>query len=431
MTSTEPLLRRIEPQDLLCVRRSAIDPSVLSDARAIVEDVRARGIAAVRDYSERFGERNPDDPLCLNRVTLDAAVLGMDADTLELLRRVRGRIDRFARAQRDSVTDLDLPIPGGRAGHRAVPVESAGCYAPGGRHPLPSSVLMTAVTARAAGCNRVVVASPSAEPIMLAAAAIAGADEFLCVGGAHAIAALAYGFHGFSPCDVVVGPGNKWVTAAKHIVSDTVGIDMLAGPSELLILADDSADPKTVAADLLGQAEHDDDAVPMLVTTSMQLAEAVENEIRSQLLTLPTAATAWQSLRNGFVCVVDSLDEACRVSDGLAAEHVEVMTRNAEEVASRLRHAGAIFLGSASAEVFGDYGAGPNHTLPTGGVARYSAGLSVMNFLRLRTWLRIDEVSDAGSLIDDAALLAHAEGLEAHRRSARIRVDRGGYSQMH
>ena len=281
---------------------------------------------------------------------------------------------------------------------------------------------MTAVTARVAGCDRVVVASPGAHPVMLAAAAIAGADEFLAVGGPHAIAALAYGFEAFGPVDAVIGPGNRWVTAAKHIVSGVVGIDMLAGPSELLVMADDTADPALVAADLLAQAEHDEDARAMLVTTSEPLRERVESELCRQLETLPTRETARVSLRNGFACVAPSVGEAIGVANMIAPEHLEILTADADEVVPRIRHAGAVFIGSSSPEVLGDYGAGPNHTLPTGGTARFQAGLSVSSLLRLRTWVRIENAGEAAILIEDTRRLARLEGLDGHDGSAARRA---------
>ncbi len=252
---------------------------------------------------------------------------------------------------------------------------------------------MTAVTARVAGVDNVIVASPRPALVTLAAAAVAGADAVLAVGGAHAIAALAYGIDGFDPCDVVVGPGNRWVTAAKQVVSGRVGIDMLAGPSELVVLADETVDPATVAADLLAQAEHDPDALPVLVTTSETLAKAVEAEIENQLTGLPTREVAEVALAGGFITVVPDLESAIAVCDQLAPEHLQVMTKESEKVAATLDHWGGLFIGSGSAEVFGDYGSGPNHTLPTGGVARYRGGLSVLDFLRVRTWLEIDDPS--------------------------------------
>ena len=284
---------------------------------------------------------------------------------------------------------------------------------------------MTAVTARAAGVTEVWVASPRPSDVTLAAADVAGADAILAVGGAHAIAALAYGAGPVPACDVVVGPGNRWVTAAKKLVAGQVGIDMLAGPSELVVLADDTADAATVAADLLAQAEHDPDALPELVTTSSCLADAVEAELGRQLATLPTRDTAAVALENGFAVVAEDLDSAIDVCDRLAPEHLQVVTEDSGQVGRRLSHWGGLFLGELSAEVFGDYGAGPNHTLPTGGVARFKGGLSVFDFVRMRTWLEIDDAEAAASLSRDAAELARLEGLEAHARAAEKRL-RGG-----
>ena len=280
---------------------------------------------------------------------------------------------------------------------------------------------MTAVTARAAGVREVWVASPHPTQITLAAAAVAGADGLLAVGGAHAIAALAYGVGGPPPCDVVVGPGNQWVTAAKKLVAGDVGIDMLAGPSELVVLADVSADPGVVAADLLAQAEHDPDALPVLVTTDTAHADAVDTELENQLAGLPTRDIAGAALANGFAVIADTLGEALAVCDRLAPEHLQILTRDPEEVARRANHYGGLFIGGASAEVFGDYGIGPNHTLPTGGVARFKGGLSVFDFLRIRTWLRMSDGPDAAAAARDAAALARLEGLEAHARAAERR----------
>ena len=247
-------------------RRRAVDAATLTEASKIVENVRLDGKDAVTQYAQQFGEAEDGQALVLGRDVLEHAVDSIDASTRLLLERTASRIALFARAQRDAVCEVDVDVPGGRAGHTVEPIANAGCYAPAGRYPLPSSVLMTGVTARVAGCSRVVVASPSRAPIMLAAAASAGAEQYLAVGGAHAVASMAFGFDGFAPCDVIAGPGNKWVTAAKQLVSDAVGIDMLAGPSELLIIADGTADVRTIAADLLAQAEHDPEASSMLIT---------------------------------------------------------------------------------------------------------------------------------------------------------------------
>jgi len=287
---------------------------------------------------------------------------------------------------------------------------------------LPSSVLMTAVTAKVAGVESVVVASPRPALVTLAAAAAAGADAVLAVGGAHAVAAMAYGFEGFDACDVVVGPGNRWVTAAKQLVSSSVGIDILAGPSELVVLADETANAVTVAADLLAQAEHDPEALPVLVTTSEALAGAVEAELDRQLIDLPTRRVAGAALENGSIVLVPHIDAAVQVCDRLAPEHLQIMTREPEKLAAMVDHWGGLFIGGDSAEVLGDYGSGPNHTLPTGAVARYRGGLSVFDFLRIRTWLEIDDPGAARQLTEDAVALARLEGLEAHARAAELRL---------
>jgi phosphoribosyl-ATP pyrophosphohydrolase/phosphoribosyl-AMP cyclohydrolase/histidinol dehydrogenase len=416
-------LRRLEANEVEGLDRRPVGSATLIAAAEIVETVRTGGERAVRRFAEKFDEVASDGPLVIGREELDTALDRLPDGDRRLVLRTAARIDTFAAKQRASLTDLTLEIAGGRAGHHVEPVGRAGCYAPGGRYPLPSSVLMTAVTARVAGVDSVVVASPKPTPVTLAAAAVAGADAVLAVGGAHAVAALAYGFDGFDPCDVVVGPGNRWVTAAKQLVAGQVGIDMLAGPSELVVLADEDADAAMVAADLLAQAEHDPEALPVLVTTSEVLASTVEAEIDDQLADLPTRKVALAALDNGFVTVAPDMETAIGVCDRLAPEHLQVMTVNPREVASRLRHWGGLFVGSGSAEVLGDYGAGPNHTLPTGGVARYRGGLSVMDFLRVRTWLEIDDPTAARQTVEDSIALARLEGLEAHARAAEKRLN--------
>jgi phosphoribosyl-ATP pyrophosphohydrolase/phosphoribosyl-AMP cyclohydrolase/histidinol dehydrogenase len=415
-------LRRLQPDQIDEYRRDAVDETTLREAAAIVDDVRRGGEPSLRKHARTFGELGPDGDLVIGPDVLARALTGLPADQRAVLERTAARIEDFAFAQRNALSDITVPVPGGEAGHSIAPVERAGCYAPGGRYPLPSSVLMTAVTARAAGVAEIWVASPRPAPITLAAAAVAGVDGLLAVGGAHAIAALAYGVGGPARCDVVVGPGNRWVTAAKKVVAGDVGIDMLAGPSELVILAGHTADAEMVAADLLAQAEHDPDALPVLVTTDDSLAEAVDAALERQLVDLPTREVADAALRNGFTVVAADLEEAATACNRLAPEHLQVLTENAGEVARRLSHYGGLFIGSSSAEVFGDYGIGPNHTLPTGGVARYKGGLSVFDFLRVRTWLRMDDGANTAAAVADAAALARLEGLEAHARAAERRI---------
>jgi phosphoribosyl-ATP pyrophosphohydrolase/phosphoribosyl-AMP cyclohydrolase/histidinol dehydrogenase len=242
------------------------------------------------------------------------------------------------------------------------------------------------------------------------------------VGGAQAIAALAFGIGPVPACDVVVGPGNRWVTAAKQLVAGTVGIDPLAGPSELVVLADESAPARVVAADLLAQAEHDPEAIPVLVTTDEGLVARVERELVCQLADLPTRDVASVALDHGFAVIAEDVESAIKICDRLAPEHLQVIGDTVEPITPRLAHYGAMFVGSRSAEVFGDYGAGPNHTLPTGGGARFTGGLSVYHFLRVRSWLDLDDPVGLAPLARDAAALARLEGLEAHARAAELRL---------
>jgi len=404
-------------------RGEVVTAEAIAVAAPIVAAVKARGEAALREYAERFSEVPPGGALFVERAVLDRALAALPAGDRARLERVAGRIRAFAEAQRRALGAVTVAIPGGEAGHWIAPVERAGCYAPGGRYPLPSSVLMTAVTARAASVQAVWVASPRPSPMTLAAAALAGADGLLAAGGAHAIAALAYGAGPIAPCDVVVGPGNRYVTAAKQLISGHVAIDMLAGPSELVVFADDSADPAMIAADLLAQAEHDPDALPILVTLDSHLHARVEIELTRQLTDLPTADTARQALANGGVVVVSNVEEGIAACDALAPEHLELLLDNSTDIAPRLAHFGALFIGAAAGEVLGDYGAGPNHVLPTGGSARSTGGLSVFTFLRVRTWLRVGDAAAARPLLEDAAWFGRAEGLEAHARSAERRLD--------
>ena len=388
----------------------------MAAADAIVSGVREGGREALIEYAKKFDGHVDGQPLLLERDALEAAKARLNADDLALLERVADRVRKFAQAQLDALSELEMEVPGGKAGHSIVPVQRAGCYAPAGRYALPSTVIMTVVPAVVAGCGQVVLATPGTSDLMLAAAAVAGADRVLAVGGAQAIAAMAYGFDGFERCDVIVGPGNRWVTAAKKIVSGDCGIDMLAGPSELVLVGDESSEPATVAADLLAQAEHDEDARAFLVTTDRDLIQKVVAELEQQLEVLPTAATAKVALGNGAAVLCDSVEQVIATCNALAPEHLELHCNDSQAVADKIVNAGCMFIGHQSAEVFGDYGVGPNHTLPTAGTARFSAGLNVFTFVRVRTWLKLDAAPQ--SLVDDTARLAELEGLVGHQRSA-------------
>lgn len=304
---------------------------------------------------------------------------------------------------------------------------------------------MTVVTARAAGCPYVVLASPRPAPITLAAAYVAGADVVLCVGGAQAVGCLAYGVEAHNtnggegegtataatatsidaipPCDVIVGPGNKWVTAAKSIVNGHCGIDMLAGPSEVLVICDETANAEIVAADLIAQAEHDVAARAILVSTDDDMIHKIDKEVESQVdcLPEPNRSTAREALKQSFAVHCRDMEECIAISDRLAPEHLEIQTANSQEVGDKCANYGGLFIGTNAAEVLGDYGAGPNHTLPTGGTGRYTGGLSVFNFLRIRTWMRIDDKEESQEMVGDSIRMARLEGLEGHARAAEAR----------
>ena len=404
-------------------RQLDVDPDTWETAHGIVKAVRQGGEPSLRDHAERLDQLEVGASLVWTREDMRKAYESLRSEDRDLLQTTADRIRGFALAQRATLTNLDVAVPGGRAGQRVIPMQAAGCYAPGGRFPLPSSVLMTVIPARAAGVQTVWVASPNPQAVTAAAAHVAKADGLLAAGGAQAIAAMAYGIGPCPRCDIVVGPGNRYVTAAKQIVSASVAIDMLAGPSELVVVADDSAAPEIVAADLLAQAEHDPDAWPVLITTSPALVEHVVRELETQLATLPTADNARAALKNGGYVLASGHDEALALCDELAAEHVELLVREPHLAAERVSRYGGLFVGAGSAEVFGDYGVGPNHVLPTGGTGRFKGGLSVLDFLSVRTWLSL---SEPASIATGTARLARLEGLEAHARSAEARGGASG-----
>ena len=416
------LLRRIRLDELIEARSRGRDAEAEEGAARIISDVAARGEAAVREWSEKLGELKVDEPLVIGREGLEAALASLDRDQAAVLERARDRVMAFAAAQRAALRDIDVPVPGGRAGHRFIPVSRAGCYVPGGRFPLPSSAIMTACAAKAAGVGSVWCAGPKPARATLAAAALAGADGFLAAGGAQGIAALAYGA-GVPPCDVIVGPGGRYPAAAKRLLFGVVGTEAPAGPSELLVVADAGADAEIAAADLLAQAEHDVAALPAIVVLDDAFAGRLDEALERRLAALPepNRSTAAAALANGWMLRACDRAEAIAAAERFAPEHLELLVEDPESWAESIGNAGAVFMGSGSAEVFGDYGAGPNHCLPTGGAARFAAGLSVLAFLRARTWLAMDS---PGTLAKEAAALARIEGLEAHARAAEVRGGR-------
>lgn len=412
-------MRIITLADILPPESRLFDREVDAVASGAIEDIKTRGESGLRKWAEKQGEIEPGQSLVLTREEMGEAFGRLPASEQDLLRRVNARVSAFAAAQRSCLLDLDIPIPGGRSGHEFLPVARAGCYVPGGRYPLPSSAIMTVAPAIQAGVGEVWCAGPRPRDITLAAAWVAGAKGFLRAGGAHAISALAFGV--CAPrCDVIVGPGGRYVASAKRQLFGTVGTEAPAGPSELLVIADESADPDLVAADLIAQAEHDIDALPMLICFSEPFARRVLGSIASRLeaLPVPNAGVARASMKNGWIFVAKSREEAVVAAGRCAPEHLELQVGDPGYFSKAISNAGAVFLGQASAEVFGDYGAGPNHTLPTGGAARFSGGLSILHFLRARTWLEMEGESE---LIADSAAFARLEGLEGHARAAEAR----------
>jgi histidinol dehydrogenase len=394
--------------------------------RTIIAQVRRDGDKAVIELTQRFDRLDlAARGLRVSAAEIAAAVKACDRDTMAALELARGRIEAHHRRQLPA-DDRYVDALGAELGTRWTAVQPVGLYVPGGLASYPSSVLMNAVPARVAGVPRIAMAVPSPagemNPLVLAAAHLAGVSEIYRIGGAQAVAALAYGTESVAAVAKIVGPGNAYVAAAKRQVFGTVGIDSIAGPSEVLIIADADNDPEWLAADLLAQAEHDAAAQAILMTDDARLAAEVGSAVERQLATLPRgniAGASWETF--GAIIVLRTLADAPPLADRIAAEHVEIATADPECIAQRIRNAGAIFLGAYTPEVIGDYVAGSNHILPTARSARFSSGLGVLDFMKRTSILRLDQGALA-SLAPAAMTLARAEGLEAHRRSVAIRI---------
>jgi histidinol dehydrogenase len=395
--------------------------------RAIIADVAGRGDAALFDYTRKFDRIDLSQVgLRIGTAEIDAAAAACDPQALEALELARDRIEAYHRRQLPK-DDRFIDALGVEMGSRWTAVEAAGLYVPGGTAAYPSSVLMNAVPAKVAGCPRLVMVVPSPDgklvPLVLAAAKLAGVDEIYRIGGAQAVAALAYGTETIKPVAKIVGPGNAWVAAAKRLVFGKVGIDMIAGPSEVLILADKTGNPDWIAADLLAQAEHDVSAQSILITDDASLASAVEKAVETQLRTLPRADVASASWRDfGAIIMVASLADAIPLVDRLAPEHLEIAAADAEALTAKIRNAGAIFIGAHTPEAIGDYVAGSNHVLPTARSARFSSGLGVLDFMKRTSLLKCGP-EQLRALGPAAIALAEAEGLSAHARSVSIRLN--------
>lgn len=410
-------------------RPAAVDPEVVAAVARILGDVERDGIDAVRRYSQELDGYAP----ARFRVSEDEIARAREAVPETLRRHIefaREQIDAFARAQRATLTDLELEtLPGVVLGHRHIPVRAVGAYAPGGRYPLIASSLMTTVVAKAAGVERVVACAPPAgpegiDPAMLYAMTAAGADQVVAIGGAHGLAALAFGIEDVEPVDMIVGAGNVYVAEAKRQLSGRVGIDLHAGPTELLVIADEGADAELVAIDLLGQLEHGPTSVGWLVTTSERVGRAAIEAVERLLLDWPSgdvARRAWDDYSEVVLC--DDRDEAASVADRLAAEHVEVHTADTGWYRDRLRNYGSLFLGPETTVAYGDKGIGTNHVLPTAGAARYTGGLWVGKFLKTVTYQEATREGTA-QIAPTIEALCEAEHMLGHAITARIRRER-------
>src|SRR3954453_22212751 len=408
--------------------KRGVSADVERPTRAIVDDVADRGDAALIEATRKFDRLDIDaGGLRVSAAEIEAAVGACAAETLEALKFARDRIESFHLRQLPKDERFTDAL-GVELGWRWSAIEAVGLYVPGGTAAYPSSVLMNALPAKVAGVARLAMVVPSPDgklnPLVLAAAHLSGVSEIFRVGGAQAIAALAYGTATIAPVAKIVGPGNAYVAAAKRLVFGKVGIDMIAGPSEVLIIADRDGKAEWIAADLLAQAEHDTAAQAILITDNAALGEAVERAVEGQLKTLPRGSVAGASWRDfGAIILVGKLDDAVALTDAIAPEHLEIETHDPEPLAAKIRNAGAIFLGSHTPEAIGDYVAGSNHVLPTARSARFSSGLGVLDFMKRTSILRLD--ADAlGKLGPAAIALGKAEGLDAHARSVAMRLNR-------
>lgn len=401
---------------------SKIEFESISSVNDIINAVRKDGDNAVRKYAKKFG----DGDLSAFKLTEDEikeAIKQVDEKTIETIKFAVKNVKEFAKAQLSSLKELEVEVNGNILGHKIIPIESVGCYIPGGNYPLPSSAIMTVVPAKVAGVKRVVAMSPKIQPVTVAAAYYAGADEIYRIGGVQAIAAMAYGTESIQKVNKIVGPGNKFVTSAKKQVYGECGIDFLAGPSEVLIIADETAKPEFVAADILAQCEHDKDARAFLICFSKEFAQKVDEKAKEYLKNLQTREIAEQSYNKSFAVVVRYLDEAVALSNKKAPEHLELCLENAENLINKFNNYGSLFIGNYSAEVFGDYVSGTNHTLPTNQVAKYSGGLSVFDYIKIQTYQIIREKSIKETALN-ASYLAEKEGLFAHKLAADVRLEK-------
>lgn len=388
--------------------------------RKILSDVKKYGNKAIQNYTSKF-DRIKLSKLQLSKSEINQAYKKVDSETIATLKKAAKNISLFAKEQLKQLKNFEIKSNNSILGQKIIPLEKVGCYVPGGIYPLPSSALMSVIPAKIAGVKEIIVCSPRIQPATIVAADIAGADTIFNIGGVQAIGAMAYGTESVPKIDKIVGPGNKYVTAAKKEIYGLVGIDFIAGPSEVLIIADETGNPEFIAADLLAQAEHDPNARADLITTSRELAVKVNKQIKTQLSKLKTKDVAELAIRNGRIIIADNLEIAVEITNRKAPEHLELQVKNPEKIVSKLMNYGSLFIGENTAEVFGDYCSGTNHILPTNGASRYTGGLSVKDFVKIVTYQRF-EGKIPKKMIKVASRLAGIEGLDAHRRAANLRL---------
>ncbi|MDE2581431.1 MAG: histidinol dehydrogenase [Rhodospirillales bacterium] len=423
------MIRVLKP-GLSDAEKFAADRAVRETVERMLDDIAARGDAAVREYSAKLDHWEPAS-FRLSQAEIDALIASLPEQTVKDIAFAQAQVRRFAEAQRAALTDIEVEtLPGIRLGHKNIPVASVGCYVPGGRYPMVASAHMSVLTAKVAGVPRIIAATPPlnglAPAATVAAMAMGGADEIYLLGGVQAVAAMALGTGSIAPVDMLVGPGNAYVAEAKRQLFGRVGIDLLAGPTETLIIADDSTDAEMCATDLLGQAEHGPTSPAILLTTSARIAGEIEAEITRQLARLPTGAIAGQAWRDyGQVILCDTDEELLSEADRIASEHVQVLTREPRWFLERMRNYGALFLGPETNVAYGDKVIGTNHTLPTKRAARYTGGLWVGKFLKTVTYQQVSP--DATAMIGEyCARLCEVENFAGHAEQARLRVRRYG-----
>lgn len=394
-----------------------MNAEIEDDVRKIIDDVKLKGDEAISFYNKKFDNINIKN-FQITKEHIKNAYKNVDKETIKSLKYAIENIKKYAEMQKKSLNEFEFENNGVVLGQKIIPIEKIGCYVPGGNYPLPSSALMSIIPVKVAGCKEIIVCSPKIKDVTIVAVDLAGADKIFNIGGVQAIAAMAFGTKQVPKVDKIVGPGNIYVSTAKKILYGTVGIDFIAGPSEVMIIAD--ANEEFVAADLLAQAEHDANAISVLITTSNKFADKVKNQIQKQLTRLKTrkiTEEAWKN--NGKIIIVNNINEAVKIANEKAPEHLELMFKNYERFIGKFTNYGSMFLGNYSAEVFGDYCSGTNHILPTSKAARYTGGLGVKDFVKFVSYQKVKDKND--KLIDTASKIAEVEGLDAHKKAAVIR----------